>query len=236
MSTNPVFEKFFPLQKLGLKKNPFGVLSIEESVAVTVPLPAIDAVIKEGFEHLQIIGERGRGKSTTLHWLCQYFQEQGQSISYERLPRWQFNYHSDVSGLNCFALDEAQRLFILNQHRLFKKMQGKCLIIGTHISWERAFRRYGQEVTTVYIGDQTNRDQIQHILDKRLMVFATRKGVMIYFDDSAIDYLWDRWRDNLRGMEYFLYHVIQKRRDIGAITSSDLELVSQDYVEPPGLY
>jgi hypothetical protein len=229
------FDKFFPLRKLGLVKNPFGALTTEEWVAVTVPPPIILEVLKTGFEHLQIIGDRGRGKSTTLHWLCHYFQIQEQSVAYERLPRWHFNYQSDLSSLDCFALDEAQRLFILKQRRLFHEAQGKRLLIGTHISWERAFRRYGWQVTTVYIAHQTTREHIQHILDKRLIVFSTDTGVQVYFDDSAVDYLWDKWEDNLRGMEYFLYHALQKRREFGAITSAYLESVGVDYVEPSGL-
>lgn len=236
MSPSVTFDKFFPLRKLGLAKNPFGALTREEWVAVTVPSPAILDIVESGFEHLQIIGDRGRGKSTTLHWLAHHFQIQGQSVAYERLPRWHFNYHTKLSSLDCFALDEAQRLFFVNQHRLFREIQGKRLMIGTHMSWEWAFRRNGRQVTTVYIANQTTREHIQHILDKRLVVFATDKGTLVYFDDSAVDYLWDRWRDNLRGMEYFLYHALQKRRELGAITSAYLELAGKDYAEPPGLY
>lgn len=229
------FDKFFPHRQLGLVKNPFGALTPEEWVAVAVPPPIIMQALEAGFDHLQVIGDKGRGKSTILRWLCHQYQLQGQSVTYERLPRWHFNYHSDLSPLDCFALDEAQRLFILNQHRLFRQAQDKRLLIGTHNSWERAFHRHGWLLTTVHIGDQTTREHIQHILDKRLIEFATDKGTLVYFDDSAIDYLWDRWGDNLRGMEYFLYHVIQNRRDTGAITSVYLELTGADYVEPQGL-
>jgi hypothetical protein len=230
------FDTFFPLHKLGLVKNPFVALTPDEWVAVAVLPPVIYEVLESGFDHLQVIGDRGRGKSTTLHWLCDHFRMQGDSVAYERLPRWHFNYHTDISSLDCFVLDEAQRLFILNQHRLFREAQGKHLMIGTHHSWERAFRRYGWQLTTVHIGKQTTREHIQHILDKRLTVFATGKGTLVYFDDSAIDYLWERWRDNLRGMEYFLYDALQKRRDIGAITVDYLESISKEYVEPAGLY
>jgi len=229
------FDTFFPLQKLGLAKNPFGALTSDEWVAVAVPPPMIIQALAEGFNHLQIIGDKGRGKSTILRWLCSHFQRQGQSTAYERLPRWHFNYHTDLSSLDCFALDEAQRLLILNQHRLFRQAQDKRLIIGTHHSWERAFRRYGWQLTTVHIGNQTTRKHIQHILDKRLIEFATDKGALVYFDDSALDYLWERWGNHLRGMEYFLYHVIQKRRELGAITSAYLESAGADYIEPSGL-
>lgn len=236
MLSSPTYDKFFPLHKLGLVKNPFGALTREEWVLVAVPPPAVQAIVSSGFEHLQIIGDKGRGKSTTLHWLCHHFEMQGQSVFYERLPHWHFNYHTDISKLDCFALDEAQRLWFWNQRRLFREAQGKRLIIGTHHSWERTFRRYGWQLTTVHIGNQTTREHIQHILDQRLAVFGTGKGTQVYFDESAIDYLWERWGNNLRGMEYLLYHVIQKRQDIGAITSAYLELVSEAYIEPKGLY
>lgn len=236
MTDNSTFEQYFPFLRLGLTKNPFGTLTAEETVAATVPPRVLQDAVNRGFDHIQIIGERGRGKSTALHWLCDHFQTKGESVVYERLPRWQFDYHTDITHLDCFALDEAQRLFVLNQGQLFRQAQGKRLIIGTHISWERAFRRHGWQLLTIQIGKQTTREHMQHILDRRLMVFASRKGVQIYFDDSAVDYLWDCWRDNLRGMEFFLYHIIQKRREVGAITANYLETAGADYVEPAGLY
>jgi len=236
MADRATFERFFPFHSLGLQKNPFGALTRDEWVSVTVPPPIIREIVDKNVEHLQVIGDKGRGKSTTLHWLCHHFQMRGQTVSYERLPRWTFNYHTDISSLDCFALDEAQRLLFVHQYRLFRHLQGKRLLLGTHHSWERAFRRYGLHLTTVYIGNQTTRDHIQQIIDKRLIVFATDKGALIYFDASAIDYLWVTWRDNLRGMEYFLYHTLQKWREIGAITADFLDSVSKDYSEPQGLY
>lgn len=230
------FNKFFPFHKLGLRKNPFGALTPDEWVAVTVLPQVIHDILATDFDHLQIIGERGRGKSTTLRWLCHHFESQGQLTAYERLPRWQFNYHSNISNLDCFALDEAQRLFILNQRRLFHETQGKRLIIGTHVGWERAFRFYDQQLTTIHIADHTTRNHIQQVLQKRLQVFSLDGDVHIYFNDSAIDYLWEQWRDNLRGMEWFLYHVIQKCRTKGAITADYLKSAGSDYKEPQGLY
>ena len=88
MSDDSTFNKFFPLLELGLRKNPFGALTPEEWVAVTVPPPILQTVLLDGFEHLQIIGDKGRGKSTTLRWLCHHFQSQGCKVAYERLPRW----------------------------------------------------------------------------------------------------------------------------------------------------
>lgn len=236
MTSDTTFEEFFPFHKLGLTKNPFGALTQSEWVAVTVPPPELLSILKTGFDHLQVIGERGRGKSTTLLWLCDDLNAQGKQTAYERLPRWHFNYHTPTNNVDVFALDEAQRLFFLNQHRLFREMQGRQLIIGTHISWKRAFGRYGWNLTTVHIANHTTRDLIQQILDKRLDYFSTENGAQVYFDATAIDYLWDTWRDNLRGMEWFLYHCLQKRHDSGAITASFLENAGKDYVVPSGLY
>ncbi len=236
MTSDATFDAFFPFHKLGLTKNPFGALSQEEWVAVTVPPPELLSVLDSGFENLQIIGHRGRGKSTSLLWLCDQLIMSGKRTAYERLPRWHFDYHTDITDLDTFALDEAQRLFVLNQHRLFRDSQDKTLIIGTHMSWKRAFRRYSRELTTIYIADHTNHDLVRQILNKRLSVFATKQGAQIYFDDSAVGYLWETWRENLRGMEWFLYHCMQKRQDTGAITAQYLETSGADYNEPAGLY
>lgn len=230
------FEDFFPFLKLGLERNPFGALTTKEWVAVTVLPPMLQQVVDEGFQHLQVIGDRGRGKSTSLHWLCYHLRSQGQSIAYERLPAWQYNYHTDISVLDCFALDEAQRLWFWHKNRLFHEAQGKRLIIGTHHDISADFRRRGWQIVTIAIGQQSSPEHIRQILDKRLEVFATDAGVQIYFDDSAVDYLWERWRDNLRGMEFFLYFTLQKRRDTGAISADYLIQAGRDYKEPKGLY
>jgi len=236
MASDTTFETFFPFHKLGLTKNPFGTLTPDEWVAVTVPPPDLLSIVQTGFDHLQVIGRRGRGKSTTLRWLCHYLKMQSKRTAYERLPRWHFNYHTDLSDVDVFALDESQRLFILNQRHLFREMQGKTLIIGTHISWQRAFRWHGWNITTIHIANHTTRDLVQRILNKRLEVFATKDGAQVWFDASAVDYLWETWGDNLRGMEWFLYHCMQKRQDTGAITATYLKTAGEDYVVPSGLY
>lgn len=230
------FDTFFPFHRLGLTKNPFGTLTHEEWVAVTLPPPALVSVIQSGFRHLQVIGERGHGKSTALLWLCDYLTNHGKQTAYERLPKWHFNYHTDISALDVFALDEAQRLFILNQQRLFHQAQGKTLIIGTHISWQRAFRLHRWDVTTIHIADHITRDFVQQLLHKRLTVLATEQGAQLYFDDSAVNYLWERWGNQLRGMEWFLYHCLQTQRETGAITAHHLEQASINYTTPAGLY
>lgn len=229
------YEQFFPFFKLGLTRNPFGVLSVEEWVQVTVIPPIIHQILDEGFQHLEIISDKGRGKSTLLHWLCHHFRAQGDTVAYERLPMYHINYHTDIAPLSLFALDEAQRLLVWNRWRLLRQSEDKRLIIGTHRSLSRDFSRRGWQLTTVHIGNHTDRAHIQHIIDRRLMIFAAEQGTKIVFDASAIDYLWEGWRDNLRGMEYFLYHIMQKCHEPGTITADFLRSAGRDYVEPAGL-
>ncbi len=117
--TNP----YFPFRALGFCCNPFRALMPDEWAAVAVlPEPVIE-VLERGFQHLQIRGRKGRGKSTTLHGLIDHFEEAGLRVAYERLPRGQHHFLTDTSDLDMFFLDEAQRLNWAERWRLVRAVR-----------------------------------------------------------------------------------------------------------------
>jgi hypothetical protein len=70
---------FFHFPHIGYRRNPFGALTDEEWTAVAVLPPVIEHILVDGFEHLQILGPLGIGKSTTLLALQSWFVEQKES-------------------------------------------------------------------------------------------------------------------------------------------------------------
>ena len=70
---------FFHFPHIGYRRNPFGALTDEEWTAIAVLPPAIERILADDFEHLQLLGPMGIGKSTTLLALQAKFVEQKES-------------------------------------------------------------------------------------------------------------------------------------------------------------
>ena len=66
---------FFHFPHIGYRRNPFGALTDEEWTAIAVLPPAIERILADDFEHLQLLGPMGIGKSTTLLALQAWFVE-----------------------------------------------------------------------------------------------------------------------------------------------------------------
>ncbi len=224
MISQTAIDHYFPFYRLGLTRNPFGTLSDEEWLAVTVLPDVIEQALATGFDHLIMLGDKGRGKSTTLHYLKVYFAVQGQRTGYERLPRWHWRYHTDTSALDVFCLDEAQRLAPWVTTRLFRERErhGLRLIIGTHRDMTLGFRLRGLNVFTVRLERAITRERLNAILQRRLDVFAHEDGPYIHFAPDAVDWLWATFRDDLRTMNTYLYAAFQRLDAPGPVTRKHL--------------
>jgi hypothetical protein len=202
-------DAYFPFHRFNLKQNPFGTLNDIERLRVTVLPPPVEAALADGFEHLLVLGRKGRGKSTTLHYLVNVYRAQGLTTAYERLPRFHYRYTTDLAPLDVFALDEMQRIAPWEAVRLFQEARGKHLLIGSHADHTAAFRLRGLSVTTVRLGREANRDRLARILARRLDAFRLDESVPpgFHFTPDAVDWLWGRYGSDLRTMNSFLYDV-----------------------------
>lgn len=223
MTDAHLIEQFFPFYKFGLTRNPFGTLSPAEQIAITVPPPPIEAALRTGFAHLIVLGRKGRGKSTALHYLKWHFAARGQRVAYERLPRWHWRYTTDIAPLDVFALDEAQRLAPWELWRLFRERGDSRLIIGSHRNLTLDFRLRGLDVLTVRLDGAMTCERLAVILQRRLDAFALDDTPpRLHFTPDAVDYLWRRYRDDLRTMNFDLYDAFQRLDAPGAITRERL--------------
>src|SRR5574341_106883 len=104
---------FFPFHRLNLTRNPFGSLAPEEWAEIVIlPREVIEAV-EAGCKYFQIVGEKGRGKTSVLLGLKRLLVRKGipgAAIAYERIPEGGRHFHTALDGLEWFLLDEAQRL------------------------------------------------------------------------------------------------------------------------------
>lgn len=217
-------DRFFPFHRLGLQRNPFGTLTPDEWFEVTVPPPPIEAALRDGFDHLLVLGRQGRGKSTALNYLRYHFARQGQSVAYERLPRGRWHYTTDTRPLDVFALDEMQRLVPWAALRLIHEMGAKRLIMGSHADHRPLFALRGLHVITVRLGVVASRERLALILQRRLDVFAYGNGAQVAFSEAALDVLWSRYGADLRTMTFHLYDVFQRLDTPKVLLPADLDL------------
>lgn len=223
MTTDHPAARLFPFNALGLERNPFGALTDEEWVTAAVLPPSVEAARAAGFEHMQVIGQRGRGKSTILRALVAFFEEQGERVAYERLPQGQARFYTDLHTLDRFALDEAQRLGWRARRDLQQAARGGLrLILGSHTSHHWSFARQRLPLLTIRLHDDCSPAHLAAVLDRRLALCARDGGPLVSVTPDAIEWLWQRFGSDLRGVEFFLYEVFQALDSPGPLTADTL--------------
>lgn len=221
--------QFLRFQRLGLQRNPFGSLTQAEEDALLVPTPDI-YIWANASESLQLMGERGRGKTSLLRATLHQIVQQGQDFAYESLPEGHNRITTSLNYLDGFALDEAQRLSWWHKHRLFWQMRGRRLLITTHDDLGGWFRLYGLPYRTVQVAQFMTPPRVANILIRRIDFFALEGGPHISLSNGALAWLWDRYGDDIRSTEQALYKVFQQVDQPGPITANFLETVIHDHI------
>jgi hypothetical protein len=207
---------YFPFDPLGLRCNPFRTLTDEEQAAAAVLPPGLEALLAGGPRHLQLLGEPGRGKSTTLLALGARFREQGYRVAYEYLPEGTRRFATDPSGLEVFLLDEAQRLGPLEKRRLLRSASGRALILSAHDDWSGRFRARGLELAAVTL-DTLTAEQLRAILERRLLLASTTTPPPYRLGDGLIAFLHRSYGSDVRAMIRLLYEFFQGLPEPGKI-------------------
>jgi hypothetical protein len=220
---------YFPFHDLGFRANPFRALEDDEwSDIVVLTNSAIQAADDGG--HVQVLGERGHGKTSTLLGLQAHLRGSGHAASYEYLPELQNVFHSKLDGVDVFLLDEAQRLNTTERARLLYEAKAGCrLILGSHEDLTGLFTVAGMPLATL-LPETAGRAHLEAVLARRLTFFAlSPEAAAITLDDTAIAYLAQTFGGNLRAMQWFLYEVFQSVTRPGAISADQLRQKTIDF-------
>jgi hypothetical protein len=216
---------YFPFFALGFRGNPFRRLTDDESVAVTVLPDGLLRVAGSSPDHLQILADQGRGKSTCLRALERIFTRSGLRTAHEYLADGRNSFNSVPDGTDVFLLDEAQRLKARERARLLvgasDHRRGFRLVVGVHDDMASLFARHRLRLKTVRL-DSINPEYMQAILTRRLAFFALDDPPAITFSVDAVRYLCDVFGGNLRLVERFLYEVFQSKLACDTLTSATL--------------
>ncbi len=211
----------FPFHTLGYQRNPFGSLTNEEWTAVAIPPPVLREAWAQKPSVLQLLGEKGSGKTSSLFWLLAQLEAEGVLAAYEHLPEEARRFTTDLTGLDGFVLDEAQRLSWREKWRLLRQRPSR-LILSSHQDLTRLFRRRGVTLASVDLDGAATLAQVTAVLQRRLDYFALDGRPRLTLSDDAIRFLHDQFSPDLRAMEFLLYEVWQEQTEPEVLTAVDL--------------
>ena len=196
---------YFPFHALGYQGNPFQAVTDDEWVALAILPDSIETVVNH--PHLQILGDKGHGKTTTLLALAARFQKQNQVVAYEHLEIDQDHFITDLTGLDVFLLDEAQRLTKRERERLLGTRLR--LVIASHEDLTPLFTRFGQPLTTVRF-DTAPFAHVVAVVERRLVFFALPNvTARVTVSPDAIRFLHTTFGADVRQIEMALYEVFE---------------------------
>ncbi len=201
--------RFFPFYSLGYECNPFRALTDEEWVEVAVVPTQVQEVLDSGFSNLQVLGEKGYGKTTLLLYLAAQQRYAGRRVAYERIPEDGRTFQTALDNLDCFLLDEAQRLTNKERKRLMKQTELIQLIVSSHEDFNGVFSVHKRPIMTVNLG-VNGREHLRAVLNRRLAYFSLKDSSRAFISDEMIDFVWGEFGRDIRAVEQFLYEYYQE--------------------------
>jgi hypothetical protein len=214
---------YFPFHALGLQGNPFRALTDEEWGNLAL-LPS-ELLALDPAAPVQILGERGHGKTSLLMGLAAQGRQTGQKIVYEYLAAGQDRFTTPLAGLDVFLLDEAQRLNRRERGRLLAQMlaPGKAprLILSSHEDLAPLFARRRLNLATLRLAEASV-DHLRAVVERRLAFFALPGGPGVTLAPEAAAYLHEQFGGDLRAVEQLLYEACQQLSGPGEITAARL--------------
>lgn len=170
------------------------------------------AALRSGAVAVQFIGDCGRGKTTRLLALRQALGPVAIGPLYvppfaALVPRW-WSRLWQLRG-ELLMIDEAQRVPWPVRIRIFRR--GVPLVLATHRDLSGSLRRAGYRVITVAVGAGNDAPHVQRVVNARLRAARLHPGEVPQLSLAEAERLVQRFGDDLRAIEHFLYHQVQQQ-------------------------
>jgi len=190
-----------PFIHLNLRFNPFGELPLKyrAELAIIDTAPLLDHLARPGAV-LQLLGDKGRGKTTHLLTIKSCFPD----AAYVHFPEGE---RPPIPSGSPLLLDEAQRIPWWQRRQLFQ-FSGP-LILGTHRDFTRQLRRLGRDIKTIEAGEGTNAERLDQVFQRRIEFARRAPGPVPTIPMNTIHQLLAQHGDDLRAMEGHLYEQFQ---------------------------
>jgi hypothetical protein len=221
-----VRDPYFPFHALNLRSNPFRALTDDEWAEIVVLPPPLAAAEQTG-QHLQVLGELGRGKTSSLLGLTALLRRAGRRVAYEYLPEGKRVFDTPLADLEAFALDEVQRLSHNERERLWRAAQaGLRLALGSHEDLAAAFAARGLPLVTVGL-DAPDAAYLARILARRIEYFTLDPArPTVTLAPEAVSALHAAYGSNRRLIERCLYEVFQEVEVVGEVGTAQVEAMA----------
>ncbi|MBI3948449.1 MAG: hypothetical protein HY321_21225 [Armatimonadetes bacterium] len=213
---------YFPFRALGFHCNPFRALTREEWMALALLPEPIRAAGEQGGAHVQVIGDKGRGKTSALLALTASLRRRGLRASYEYLAEGERRFRTEARDLDVFLLDEAWRLSRRERHRLVSlARRGVRLVLSSHPDLAPWLARRGVPALTVNLNGP-DEAHFEAVLAARLAHFALDGEGRVGLSPGAVRWLREVFGTDLRAAEELLYEVFQRLPPPGPLTANRL--------------
>ena len=196
-----------PFFHLNLRRNPFGELTAAERTRLAiVECDAALQHLKSPRSVIQVVGERGYGKTTHLLALAAQFPEN----AYVHIPEGQ---HAAIPAQGePLLIDEAQRMTRVQQWKTF--LSQRRLVLGTHSDFEPALRRAGRPVLTIAANQFTDATRVQNLLNARIESVRRDAGSIPQISEATAAELFKQYGSDIRSIEHSMYLTFQQLRSV----------------------
>jgi hypothetical protein len=196
-----------PFSHLNLRRNPFGELTAHERTALAI------VEVRTALRHLtlsrsavQIVGEKGFGKTTHLLALATHFA----NSAYVHIPEGE---RATIPAIGePLLIDEAQRLTLLQRWQIFRSE--RRLILGTHTDFESALCSAGRSALTIAANQFTNESRVHTLLNARVQSARRADGPLPSITMHTASGLFAEFGSDIRSIEQSMYHTFQQLRNI----------------------
>jgi hypothetical protein len=202
---------------LNLRRNPFGEPSGHQRAQLAVVDVEDSVVLLEQEGHfLELVGRRGRGKSTHLYAL----QAELDRAALLRAPRPSERMGAmNLPDARVLLVDDAQFLTPAERKKLFESAESVAVATHETLSTNAEHAGFTHHVQVIE-GLDTGR--LRTIFDKRIAWARRGSGEVPGITDDALEALIDRHGDDLRSIEDVLYSIFQSLEHIRAVDASDV--------------
>ncbi len=196
---------------LNLRRNPFGEFSVEERtelalVELVTALDHLQSCSTKRPPALQVIGDKGFGKTTHLLAIAQYFAD----AVYLHIPEGEHPKIPDVG--EPLLIDEAQRLTLWQRLWLFRSR--RTLVLGTHRDFTQHLKWAGRSVLTLEAARHTTPERIEKILNDRISSVRRSENSIPVVTRRTAEILFTLYGNDLRSIQHHLYDVFQSLRSV----------------------
>ena len=215
-------DQYFPFDRLELRGNPFRALTEDEWASLAWLQPVLLEALDQPLPILQVLGERGRGKSSALLGIKRELLARGRDPNYFYLPPGVHHLQRNQQIGDPLLLDEIERLPVRNRRRLFRSSlrnpgEKPRLVFSSHSDLTGEIEKLRPGILTSVSIPTITTGQLAELLHNRIRSASASGDLPVWFEEGAIKLLLETYSDDLRTMERSLYEVFQRLETPGEI-------------------